>query len=178
MRHKNARYAGSSAGVASRGSASQNAAANENRRSRSVPARSERLAKRTLVAVHRNLINTVLQQPRQHREPPQTRSRPEARGSFLHVLSSPLATMHSSAARLLRIKPVPASALPRMPAAAAAASAPARGAREHSVAERLLASDPPPNLRVETHVSRKNKFWKVRRPAGSLYRYRKSSVSS
>ena len=74
--------------------------------------------------------------------------------SFLHL-------MYASAARFLRIKPVPANFLPQ-------AAEPVHAARSHvpvhqpSVAEQLLArSDVPPNLRVEPYVNRKSKFWKV-----------------
>ena len=74
--------------------------------------------------------------------------------SFLHL-------MYASAARFLRIKPVPANFLSQ-------AAEPVHAARSHvpvhqpSVAEQLLArSDVPPNLRVEPYVNRKSKFWKV-----------------
>ncbi|WFD18196.1 hypothetical protein MCAP1_000395 [Malassezia caprae] len=69
--------------------------------------------------------------------------------------------MKATAARCLHIKPLPASAIPRIVPAtkSAQAQAPSRAA---GVAERLLAdADRPANLRVEPYVSGKAKYWKV-----------------
>ncbi|WFD25387.1 hypothetical protein MNAN1_000355 [Malassezia nana] len=71
--------------------------------------------------------------------------------------------MKTTAVRFLHIKPLPASAIPRVVPATQTiqAQAPARAATP-SVAERLLAdTQRPANLRVEPFVSNKAKYWKV-----------------
>ncbi|KOS16233.1 hypothetical protein Malapachy_3414 [Malassezia pachydermatis] len=69
--------------------------------------------------------------------------------------------MLASTARLLRIKPLPASEIPRILEATPASPQPPRE-RIQKVAEQLMAMpDRPANLRVEPFVHRKTKYWKV-----------------
>ncbi|SHO76164.1 Uncharacterized protein MSYG_0499 [Malassezia sympodialis ATCC 42132] len=80
--------------------------------------------------------------------------------------------MKASAARCLHIKPLPASAIPRIVPATQHTEAPVPGrAAAPSVAERLLAdADRPANLRVEPYVSGKAKYWKVSEEQRTLLR--------
>ncbi|WFD21693.1 hypothetical protein MEQU1_000348 [Malassezia equina] len=80
--------------------------------------------------------------------------------------------MKATAARYLHIKPLPASAIPRIVTATNTpqAQAPTRPAAP-SVVERLLAEEHrPANLRVEPYVSGKAKYWKVSEEQRNLLR--------
>ena len=74
--------------------------------------------------------------------------------------------MHATAARLLRIQPVPASTMPRAVAAGSSSGRPMpRADAAPSVADQLLAMPHrPPNLRMEPFVHGKSRYWKVRTP--------------
>lgn len=73
--------------------------------------------------------------------------------------------MHATAARLLRIQPVPASTMPRAVAAGSSGRPMPRADAAPSVADQLLAMPHrPPNLRMEPFVHGKSRYWKVRTP--------------